>query len=133
MKKVCCFFLLAGMIGFWSCGDSDKEVERKKKLEAELVMLKNQAFCNLYHKSLAKADGLITPADGSNYIHVSELVENYVYDDRLSDMIDSWLAKPYNSKDATQELYLMRCLDFYNSAELSSFIDSVRTVENSKN
>lgn len=132
MKKVCCFFLLVGTISLWSCGDSDKEVERKKKLEAELVMLKKQAFCSLYNKSLAKADGLITPADGSNYVHVSELVANYVYDDHLGDMIDSWLEKPYNSHDETQELYLMRCLDFYNSPELSSFIDSVRTVENSK-
>ena len=44
-------------------------------------------------------------------------------------MITKWAKKEYKSYDPNQNLYLMKCLDFYNSPVLIKFIDSVRQKE----
>jgi hypothetical protein len=44
-------------------------------------------------------------------------------------MITDWNKKEYKSYDSNNNLYLMRCLDFYNSEELKKFINSIRENE----
>lgn len=134
--------LLFTSIFFW--GTSFKTHERATEsktendslelaLESELVMLKNQAFCSCFYKSLKAVDGEISPPDGSSYVQISELAPEYlINDDRLNALIEKWVAKGYNSYDYRNKLYMMRCLDFYNSEDLKQYIDSVRIIETKK-
>lgn len=98
----------------------------------ELVMLKNQAFCDCYYKSMKIANAHISPPDGSNYVQLSSLVEQYASDPKLNMIVDKWVEKEYLSYSKDNKLYLMRCLDFYNSSDLDAYIDSVRKEETKK-
>ena len=98
-------------------------------LDIELLMLKNQAFCNCYNEALKGAEAKLFPADGSNYIQISELATKYSNDPELDKLIKSWNKKDYFSYSNDNKLYLMRCLDFYNSKELENYIDSIRAIE----
>jgi len=100
-----------------------------KTIENELTMLKDQLFINLYYKSLAIVGGNITPPDGSNYIQISDLTIKYARDENADRLIKRWVEKKYKSYNPKQNLYLMRCLDFYNSNDLKLYIDSVRQIE----
>lgn len=98
-------------------------------LELELIMLKNQAFCSCFNRSIKKTGTQMTPPDGSNYLQLSDLVIECTFDPNLNKVIEKWVNKKYISYCKDDELYLMRCLDFYNSKELNIYIDSVRQVE----
>ena len=138
MKKVYLIVLFITVLGIGSSHISDSKSKLEEKdvstdsLELELVMLKNQAFCDCYYKSTKNVDAHISPPDGSNYIQLSSLVEQYANDPRLNKIVDIWAQKEYHSYSGENKLYLMRCLDFYNSTDLKAYIDSVREVEKDK-
>jgi len=102
-------------------------------LDEQLLMLKNQAFCNCVNKAMKEAGATLNPRDGTNYMQISELDEHYWFDPNLERIINVWSKKEYISYDNENKLYFMRCLDFYNSKDLANYIDSVRTVEKKKN
>ncbi|MFZ4457073.1 MAG: hypothetical protein ACOYOT_12730 [Bacteroidales bacterium] len=101
----------------------------KDSLEKELLNLKNEAFCDCYYKATKIAHAKISPPDGSSYVQISGLVASYCNDSHLKKIIDKWVVKKYLSYSENNNLYLMRCLDFYNSRDLKLYIDSVRQVE----
>lgn len=108
---------------------TDKNLIVNDSLELELIMLKNQAFCSCFNRTIKKAGTKMAPSDGSNYLQLSNLVVEYTFDPILNKLIEKWVNKKYTSYCKDDELYLMRCLDFYNSKELNTYIDSVRQVE----
>lgn len=117
-----------------SCNEAKQRQEKSKieptdSLEVELLKLKNQAFCDCYYKALNSVHAEIVPPDGSTYIQISELVRIYCNDNNLQNIIRKWNNKKYLSYSGNDKLYLMRCLDFYNSKDLELYIDSVRNVE----
>ncbi len=138
MKKIYFIIMLITIIGLGCSLTPDSKSRSKESemltdsLELELVMLKNQAFCDCYYKSTKNVDAHISPPDGSNYIQLSSLVEQYANDPRLNKIVDMWAQKEYHSYSGENKLYLMRCLDFYNSTDLKAYIDSVREVEKNK-
>jgi hypothetical protein len=105
------------------------QVKSNKALEAELLKLKNQAFCDCYDEVISGKEK--TPyKDGSTYVHIMNLKGEYVFrNEKYYKMIKDWAKKEYKSYDPENNLYLMQCLDFYNSAVLKKFIDSVRLNE----
>ncbi|TRX35409.1 hypothetical protein [Flavobacterium restrictum] len=101
---------------------------KDNKLEGELVKIKNQAFCDCYYE--ATKNESVKYKDGSNYVQIINLNEEYIFgNENYRKMIDNWVKKEYKSYDSNNNLYLMKCLDFYNSKELKKFIDSVRQQE----
>ena len=101
---------------------------KDNKLEGELVKIKNQAFCDCYYE--ATKNESVKYKDGSSYVQVIDLKEEYIFgNENYRKMIDNWAKKEYKSYDSNNNLYLMKCLDFYNSKELKKFIDSVRQNE----
>lgn len=120
MKTI--YFLLLIIVS--SCSAQNENT----KLENELLKLKNQAFCDCYYK--ATESEKIAYNDGSSYVQIINLKDEYIYGNQnYRNMINQWLQKEYKSFDPKNNLYLMKCLDFYNSKELEKFIDSVRQNE----
>jgi hypothetical protein len=116
------FIVLFGCIGY-------SQQNENKKLEGELLKLKNQAFCDCYSEALSGKES-IRYKDGSSYVQIIDLKGEYVLGNKkYSEMIKRWVKKEYKSYDQNQNLYLMKCLDFYNSPVLIKFIDSVRQKE----
>lgn len=109
------------------------EADTIDSLEIELVKLKNQAFCECYYRALHEVNGEITPSDGSTYLQISVIVQKYWNDENLKRLVLKWNMKKYSSYSDSNKLYLMRCLDFYNSKDLKLYIDSVRRVELKEN
>ena len=69
--------------------------------------------------------------DGSTYVQVIDLQEEYIFgNENYRKMIDNWVKKDYKSYDPNNNMYLMKCLDFYNSKELEKFINLIRQNEN---
>lgn len=101
-------------------------------LELELAMLKNEAFCMCFNRSIKKENVQITPPDGSSYIQLSDVVAQYANESNLNLIIDKWVKKEYRSYSDENKLYLMRCLDLYNSEDLDNYIDSVRIIHTTK-
>ena len=101
-------------------------------LDEQLLMLKDHAFCKCVDQAMKKVGATLTPQDGSSYLQLFELDANYFFDLNLKRILNMWNQKEYISYDTEQELYFMRCLDFYNSKDLANYIDSVRTVEMKK-
>lgn len=100
-----------------------------QKLEEELLKLKNQAFCDCYAGVLS-GNEKIRYNDGSTYVQIISLKGQYFFrNEKYKKMIKEWVKKEYKSYDPNQKLYLMQCLDFYNSPILKKFIDSVRQEE----
>ena len=99
----------------------------------QLLMLKNQAFCNCVNQAMKKSGATLAPRDASNYLQLFELDVKYFFDPNLERIVNIWNQKECISYDSEKELYFMRCLDFYNSKELANYIDSVRNVEIKKN
>ncbi len=98
------------------------------KLEGELVKIKNQAFCDCYYE--ATKNESVKYKDGSSYVQIINLNEEYNFgNEKYRKMINNWVKKEYDSYDPKNNLYLMKCLDFYNSKELEEFIDSIRKNE----
>lgn len=122
-------FILSGCAHPTQNNNIDKILIVNDSLELELIMLKNQAFCSCFNRSIKKAGTQMTPPDGSNYLQLSDLVIEYTFDPNLNKVIEKWVNKKHISYCKDDELYLMRCLDFYNSKELNIYIDSVRQVE----
>jgi len=108
---------------------SDYTNKKQDSLEKELLQLKNQAFCNCFNQAMRKVGAKLMPADGSSYIQISDLVLKYSHDKHLKYIIEKWNKKDYSSYSEDNKLYLMRCLDFYNSKDLELYIDSVRQIE----
>lgn len=98
------------------------------KLEGELVKIKNQAFCDCYYEVTKNEP--VKYKDGSTYVQVIDLKDEYIFgNENYRKMIDNWVKKEYKSYDPNNNLYLMKCLDFYYSKELEKFIDSIRQKE----
>lgn len=98
------------------------------KLEKELVKIKNQAFCDCYYEVTKNEP--VKYSDGSTYVQVIDLKNEYIFgNENYRKIIDNWVKKEYKSYDPDNNLYLMKCLDFYNSKELEKFIDSIRQKE----
>lgn len=123
------FSLTLAILGCSSEHGSKKSNESNDSLESELTMLKNQAFCDCFYKSTKIANTQVSPPDGTSYIQLSTLVERYANDPKLNQIINKWVEKEYLSYSENNKLYLMRCLDFYNSVELKTYIDSIRNIE----
>ena len=116
------FIVLFGCIGY-------SQQNENKKLEGELLKLKNQAFCDCYSEVLSGKES-IRYKDGSSYVQIIDLKGEYILENKkYREMITKWAKKEYKSYDPNQNLYLMKCLDFYNSPVLIKFIDSVRQKE----
>lgn len=112
---------------FYSCL-LNAQNKTSQNLENELIKIKNQAFCDCYYE--ATKNEPITYKDGSTYVQMIELKGEYIFgNENYRKMIDDWVKKEYKSYDPNHNLYLMKCLDFYNSKELEKFIDSVRQNE----
>ncbi|MGL4293725.1 MAG: hypothetical protein ACRCSQ_09140 [Bacteroidales bacterium] len=135
MKKIYFMTMLIPIIGLGYSHTPDSKSRSNEReiltdsLELELVMLTNQAFCDCYYKSTKNVGAHISPPDGSNYIQLSGLVAQYANDPGLNKIVDRWVQKEYHSYSEENKLYLMRCLDFYNSTDLKAYIDSVREVK----
>lgn len=126
MKKL--IFYLA-FISLANCIGYAQTLKSNEKLEAELVKLKNQAFCDCYSEVIS-GNEKVRYNDGSTYVQIIHLKEEYVFqNEKYRKMIKEWAKKEYKSYDPNQKLYLMQCLDFYNSDILKKFIDSVRQNE----
>lgn len=111
-----------------SCLTSCSAQTQNDKLEGELIKIKNQAFCNCYNK--ATENEPVKYKDGSTYVQVIDLKEEYIFGNKnYRKLIDNWVKKHYKSYDLDDNLYLMKCLDFYNSKELEKFVDSIRQNE----
>lgn len=130
MKNI--FFIII-LFQFVVCkGQSDNGID-KLKLETELIKLKNQAFCDCYAEVISGKEK-IKYKDGSTYVNIINLKGEYIFgNEKYWQMIKKWVAKDYISYNPDNNLYLMECLDFYNSKELNDFIDSVRQEEIKKN
>ncbi|PZX92316.1 hypothetical protein DOS84_16015 [Flavobacterium aquariorum] len=116
-----CYIVLFGFIGY--------SQDQNKKLEGELLKLKNQAFCDCYSEVLSGKES-IRYKDGSSYVQIIDLKREYIFGNKIyREMIKKWAKKEYKSYDPNNNLYLMKCLDFYNSPVLIKFIDSVRQQE----
>jgi len=116
------YLLLASV--FASCSAQT----RNEKLEAELVKIKNQAFCDCYYE--VTKNELVKYKDGTTYVQVIDLKEEYIFgNENYRKLIDNWMKKDYKSYEPSNNLYLMKCLDFYNSKELEKFVDSIRQNE----
>ena len=113
------------VIFFTKCSAQTKN----NKLENELLKVKNQAFCDCYYEATKKES--IKYKDGSSYVQLINLKEEYIFGNQhYRKMISNWLKKDYKSYDSNNNLYMMKCLDFYNSKNLQKFIDSIRKNEN---
>ena len=111
-----------------TCLASCSAQTKNDKLEKELVKIKNQAFCDCYYE--VTKNELVKYKDGSTYVQVIDLKEEYIFgNENYRKMIDNWVKKDYKSYDPNNNLYLMKCLDFYNSKELEKFVDSIRKNE----
>ncbi|WDF63986.1 hypothetical protein [Flavobacterium sp. KACC 22763] len=116
-----CFIVLFCSVGY--------SQNKNKELENELIKVKNQAFCDCYSEALSGKE-IIRYKDGSSYMQIINLKGEYVFGNKkYKQMIEKWNKKDYKSYDPNQNLYLMKCLDFYNSPMLNRFIDSVRQEE----
>ncbi|MBF4506743.1 hypothetical protein IRZ83_08680 [Flavobacterium sp. JLP] len=103
--------------------------DQNRALENELVKVKNQAFCDCYSKALSGKE-TIRYKDGSSYVQTINLKGEYIFrNKKYEEMIENWDKNEYKSYDPNQNLYLMKCLDFYNSTVLKQFIDCVRQEE----
>ncbi len=123
MKAIYIFLIL--VIGLTKCSAQTKN----NKLENELLKVKNQAFCDCYYE--ATKNESIQYKDGSSYVQIINLKEEYIFgNDHYRKMISDWIKKDYKSYDSNNNLYMMKCLDFYNSKELAMFINSIRKNEN---
>lgn len=115
------------IILFYSCLISAQS-NTNQNLEKELLKVKNQAFCDCYYQ--ATTNEPVEYKDGSTYIQLINLKGEYIFQNEdYSKMITDWNKKEYKSYDSNNNLYLMRCLDFYNSEELKKFINSIRENE----
>jgi hypothetical protein len=111
--------------------NSTESVAVNDSIENELLLLKNQAFCDLFRMETSKEK--IVFKESTTYIQFSNLDMNYFNDSNLNKIIKKWESKDYKSYNPTNKLILMKCLDFYNSNDLKNYIDSVRVVEYKKN
>jgi hypothetical protein len=107
----------------------NSKLQINDSLENELLLLKNQAFCNCYFGALKEENAHVNPLDGTSYLQLSDLAVKYTNDVNLRRIINVWINKEYISYLDSNKLYIMRCLDFYNSKDLEQFIDSVRNIE----
>ncbi len=132
MRRLLCFGFLFFVVGLSIAlpqANSEKNNAKRIALEKELLKLKNNAFCNLFYRSLRDVNGEITPPDGSSYVQIINLSLDYLRNPYLDNILNKWSKKVYKSYDPEDKLYLMRCLDFYNSKDLELYIDSVRQIE----
>lgn len=123
LSSIFYFILFFGFVGY------SQQKNTNQKLENGLLKLKNQAFCDCYAEVLT-GNEKIRYKDGSTYVQLITLKGEYVFmNEKYNKMIKEWAKKKYKSYDPNQKLYLMQCLDFYNSPILKKFIDSVRQEE----
>ncbi len=134
---------------------SDINENSKKKsdiysLEKDLIVLKNITFINYlgelesltYNKyGLEKRDSCfmkynIKDASIHQYINASNINLNYLFNDiNRKKLIEKWIHKDFDliSIEGGDELKHsfnnFKALEFYNSNDLKSYIDSVRTIE----
>lgn len=114
--------------------------KKNKTQEDKLLILKNAAFCLCHSKE--EQFVLQTNPDNYNligdntmqaYVQNSDIeTELLIRNKELNKLVDNWHKKVYKSKpkeeksDQKSFLIMMKCLDFYNSAELKNYIDSLR-------
>ncbi|MEN2436808.1 hypothetical protein AAH994_15440 [Weeksellaceae bacterium A-14] len=137
------------------CVSNKKPVNEQdlKRIEILLSKHKRYAFIDLYKKSLKQEEKKyqIKPLDSLFDLSSTELVqENCIFmdfyseehpsyiDDNYNSMIDKWLKKDYTPEMPTDNpnikttMTFKRALDFYESADLNKYIDSLRTVFHKK-
>ena len=121
----------------------DTVISTKKDslLEQDLLYLKNVAYClcvsNINIKILKthpnkykifRDNSAIAYASMANVLDYELFLRNK----SLNNMIENWNKKLYQAKPPEEEsnndifLIQMQCLNFYNSDELNSYIDSIR-------
>lgn len=114
-------------------------MKKNKTDEDKKLMLKNIAFCMCMSKEQEKIQKitnnqfyLIPDNSAVGYATFSEFDYEFVLRNyKLTKLVDDWSKKVYESKpseDVNEHTYLiyMKCLDFYNSAVLKKYIDSIK-------
>ena len=155
MKNSIVFFGLLIIFLLFSCSPYPKMISKadSEKIEFILAKHKKYAFMDLYRKSLLKEENNynIQKCDSIFDLSASELIsENCLKIDFYSDdhpfyadtnyesLIESWLNKQYPPFAPTDDANLKtsmtfkKVFDFYESADLNKYIDSLRTVFHEK-
>jgi hypothetical protein len=129
MKQIIIILLLNSVI---LIVESQNRIQQEDSINSELILLKNQVFCDCYFEATKNAKTKIFPPDGSNYLQISNLVQKYYLDKRIIQLIKKWMKKEYRSYVENNQLYLMRCLDLYNSKELEIIMRQIKAEELNK-
>ena len=125
MRKRSVLFLVAAVsctAGETSISPSDKKID-PKVLQSERQTLKNAAFCSCLRHARQPADPSLVE-DGS----LAAYMEIGAHDLEAFEAVDraaaAFAKKEYPSKHG-RTLRIMKCLDFYNSAELDALVRSL--------
>ena len=155
MKKIIILISLLALILLISCRTYPKKISKADSEKIELILAKHKkyAFMNLYRKSLMKEENKynLKKCDSIFDLSASELIsENCLKIDFYSDdnpfytdpnhesLIARWLNKDYPTFAPTDDANLKttmtfkKVFDFYESADLNKYIDSLRTVFHEK-
>ncbi len=103
MKQIIIFLLLNSVI---LRVDSQNRIQQEDSINSELILLKNQVFCNCYFEATKNAKTKIFPPDGSNYLQISNLVQKYYLDKRFTQLIKKWMKKESLLSGKISKLYL---------------------------
>lgn len=151
MEKSIVFFNLLMVLVLVSCSSYPKMIRKvdNEKIELMLAKHKKYAFMDLYRKSILKEENIyrIQKCDSIFDLSASELIsENCLKIDFYSDdnpfstdrnyesLIAKWLNKQYPPFAPTDDANLKttmtfkKVFDFYESADLNKYIDSLRIV-----
>ncbi|MCQ9639362.1 hypothetical protein MP478_08140 [Chryseobacterium sp. WG14] len=143
-----CLLLLLGLI---YCTSSKKPINKQDLRKIELLLSKHKkyAFIDLYRKEIQQEEKKyhIKKCDSLFDLSSTELVqENCLFMDFYSEdhssyidqnyqsMINKWLKKDYppsipaDNPNIKMTMTFKKALDFYESADLDKYIDSLRVV-----
>lgn len=115
--------------------------KKNKTKNDQFLMLKNAAYClcindesqEIMNSNRKENYKLISDKSFVSYAENSGLdIDLFYKNKRLDKLIKAWSKKQYNlkpkeeSSESTSFIIQMKCLDFYHSKELNSYIDSLK-------
>ena len=151
MEKSIVFFNLLMVLVLVSCSSYPKMIRKvdNEKIELMLAKHKKYAFMDLYRKSILKEENIyrIQKCDSIFDLSASELISEsclkidfysddnpFSTDRNYESLIAKWLNKQYPPFAPTDDANLKttmtfkKVFDFYESADLNKYIDSLRIV-----
>ena len=155
MKKIIILINFLALLLLISCSTYSKKISKADSEKIELILAKHKkyAFMNLYRKSLLKEENKynLQKCDSIFDLSASELIsENCLRIDFYSDdntsytdpnyefLIARWLNKDYppfapaDDANLKTTMTFKKVFDFYESADLNKYIDSLRNVFHEK-